>query len=157
MVATAVRHHPRHLVAPLQTTLDCVQSSSRLNIMMTIMMMEKNLYETLKDPVFWNISALKNSCLPVILSSVVQVNTLNSQKFNLAINTININDKCSWHLPQSYGRSRPPWQLRQWSARDQSRSTWCWKKLFVWLFIHFWSCVSLTPESRGERLRSAWL
>ena len=40
MVATAVRHHPRHLVAPLQTTLDCVQSSSRLTIMTTIMMME---------------------------------------------------------------------------------------------------------------------
>ena len=97
----------------------------------------------MKDPVFWNISALKNSCLPVILSSVEQVNTLNFPKFILAINTININDKCSSppgqgssrHLPQSYGRSRPPWQLRQWSARDQSRSTWCWKKAFC-LIIH---------------------
>ena len=41
MVAATVRHHPRHLVAPLQTTLDRVQSSSRLNIMTTIMMIEK--------------------------------------------------------------------------------------------------------------------
>ena len=89
----------------------------------------------MKDPVFWNISALKKSCMPVILSSVVQVNTLNSQKFTLAISTININDKCSWHLPQSYGRSRPIWQLRMWSARDQSRSTWCWKEAFC-LIIH---------------------
>ena len=95
----------------------------------------EKLYETLKDPVFWNISALKKSCMPVILSSVVQVNTLNSQKFTLAISTININDKCSWHLPQSYGRSRPIWQLRMWSARDQSRSTWCWKEAFC-LIIH---------------------
>ena len=40
MVATAVRHHSRHLVAPLQTTLDRVQSSSRLNITTTMTMME---------------------------------------------------------------------------------------------------------------------
>ena len=52
MVAAAVRHHPRHLVAPLQTTLDCVQSSSRLNIMMTIMVIERETLGNLEGSSF---------------------------------------------------------------------------------------------------------
>ena len=57
MVATAVRHHPWHLVAPLKTTLDRVQSSSRLNIMMTIMVIERETLGNLEGSSF-----LKHLC-----------------------------------------------------------------------------------------------